>query len=60
MNELEKLRAENERLRSVLKTTQQNIISIKTCVGVGIVTYDKWLEVVNDALNPPDEHPKLF
>lgn len=60
MSELEKLRAENQRLRAILKTTQQNIISIKACVGESVITYDKWLSVINDALTPPDDHPELF
>lgn len=60
MTELEKLRDENERLRAALKTTQQNIISIKTCVGEGVVTYNKWLEVVNNALGSADDQPELF
>ena len=54
MNELEKLRAENERLRAVLKTTQQNIISIKACVGESVITYDKWLGLLADSWNDID------
>jgi hypothetical protein len=49
---------EIEKLRSVLGVTRGNILSIKGCVGVGVITYDIWLNEVDKALGievPNDE-----
>ena len=42
------------KMTEALKITHGNIMSIKSCVGVGVVTYDVWLKVVSDALKQPN------
>lgn len=60
MNEIEKLRAENRRLRQALETTRGNVESLRTCMHGQVVTFDRWLAMVDDALKPTDDQPELF
>ena len=60
MNEIEKLKQENQRLRQALETTRGNVESMKACMHGQIVTFDRWLAMVDDALKPKDDHPELF
>lgn len=60
MTELEKLKQENRRLREALITTRGNIDSLRTCMHGQIVTFDKWLFMVDEALKPTDDQPELF
>lgn len=60
MTELEKLKQENRRLREALITTRGNIDSIRTCMHGQIVTFDRWLAMVDEALKPTDDQPELF
>lgn len=39
-----------EKLRAILYVTHGNLLSIKECVGVGVITYDIWLSEVEKAL----------
>ena len=41
---------EISKLRAVLEVTRGNIQSIKTSVGVGVITYDVWLDEVDKVL----------
>jgi hypothetical protein len=60
MTELEKLRAENQRLRQALETTRGNVDSLRYCMQGQVVTFDRWLAMVDDALKPTDDQPELF
>ena len=60
MNEIEKLRAENQRLRQALETTRGNVESLRACMQGQVVTFDRWLAMVDDVLKPTDDQPELF
>ena len=40
------------RMRQALEITAGNIKSIKNAVGIGVITYDVWLALVEEALIP--------
>lgn len=60
MSELEKLKKENHRLREALITTRGNVDSLRTCMHGQVLTFDRWLAVVDAALKPDDDQPELF
>lgn len=50
---------ERDVMRSVLEVSRGNVLSIKSAVGIGVITYDIWLREINTALGIKESNAEL-
>lgn len=57
--EASRIAKERDAMRSVLEVSRGNVLSIKSAVGIGVITYDIWLREINNALGIEESNAKL-
>ena len=48
--EAARIAKERDVMRAALEVSRGNVLSIKSAVGIGVITYDIWLREINNAL----------
>jgi hypothetical protein len=57
--EAARISKERDVMRAALEVSRGNVLSIKSAVGIGVITYDIWLREINNALGIEESNVKL-